>query len=56
LKSKYKQGNLDFWKLQLLAINRKQIPLCKEHHESLHKGTLSEEEKEKLIKSIKNFK
>jgi group II intron reverse transcriptase/maturase len=56
LKYKYRQGNLDFWKLQFLAINRKQIPLCKEHHVSLHKGTLSEEEKEKLIKSIKNFK
>ena len=56
LKSKYRQGNIDFWKLQLAVINRKQIPLCKEHHVSLHKGTLSDVEKEKLIESIKNFK
>jgi group II intron reverse transcriptase/maturase len=56
LKSKYRQGNIDFWKLQLAVINRKQISLCKEHHVSLHKGTLSNEEKEKLIESIKNFK
>jgi group II intron reverse transcriptase/maturase len=56
LKSKYRQGNIDFWKLQLAGINRKQIPLCKAHHVSLHKGILSDEEKEKLIESIKNFK
>jgi hypothetical protein len=47
---------MDFWKMQLSAINRKQIPLCKEHHMALHKGSLYEEERKKLIKAIKEFK
>jgi predicted restriction endonuclease len=56
LKSKYRQGKLDFWKIQLAAINKKQIPLCKEHHVSLHRDSFTPEEKEKLIKAIKEFK
>lgn len=56
LKSNYEKGKIDFWKLQLSAINRKQIPLCKEHHIRLHKGSLSKEEKEKLLEAIRTFK
>jgi hypothetical protein len=56
LKSKYRLGKLNFWKTQLAAINRKQIPLYKEHHMSLHKGSLTAEERDKLIEAIKKFK
>jgi hypothetical protein len=29
---------------QMIAINRKQIPICQEHHDKYHNGTLSETE------------
>lgn len=56
LKSKYRKGKIDSWSLQLSAINRKQIPFCKEHHNVLHKGSLNNEERNKLIEAIKEFK
>jgi hypothetical protein len=28
----------------MIAINRKQIPICQEHHDKYHNGTLSETE------------
>ena len=30
---------LDFFTRQMAAINRKQIPLCKDHHVRLHNDT-----------------
>jgi group II intron reverse transcriptase/maturase len=56
LKSKRKSGKMDFWKTQLAAINRKQIPLCKEHHVNLHQNKLNTEERKKLIEAIKELK
>jgi hypothetical protein len=56
LKSKYGEKKMDFWKLQLSAINRKQIPLCKEHHIALHRDSLNPMEREKLIEAIKEFR
>jgi group II intron reverse transcriptase/maturase len=56
LKSKYRLGKQDFWKTQLAAINRKQIPLCKKHHVDLHRDSLTTQEREKLIEAIKDFK
>lgn len=38
-------SKLDFFTRQMAAINRKQVPLCKEHHVSLHNNTLSESER-----------
>lgn len=40
----------------LEAINRKKIPLCKDHHMKLHRGYLFTEEKEKFIVVIMKFK
>jgi group II intron reverse transcriptase/maturase len=39
---------LDFFTRQMAAINRKQIPLCKDHHIGLHNNTWTNEEKEKF--------
>lgn len=55
LKFRYKDKKIDYWTLQMAAINRKQIPLCKAHHIALHNGSLIPSEEEKLRKSIKEF-
>lgn len=55
LKQKYAEKHIDFWTLQMSAINRKQIPLCKTHHISLHNKTLSVEEATSLCKNIIDF-
>lgn len=34
----------DFLTRQMMAINRKQIPICKEHHDKYHSGTMNEQE------------
>ncbi|CAN0548841.1 unnamed protein product, partial [Ectocarpus sp. 12 AP-2014] len=56
LKAGYKAGKIDYWTLQMAAINRKQIPLCKAHHFALHRDTLSCKEREMLKEAIRNFK
>lgn len=56
LKSRYDSGGIDFWTLQMAAINRKQIPLCKIHHLALHRGTLTHSERELLKEAIRNTK
>lgn len=43
-------SKLDFFTRQMAAINRKQIPLCKDHHTRLHSNTWSEAEKSQLNK------
>jgi group II intron reverse transcriptase/maturase len=53
LKSKAKGTTVDFFTMQMAAINRKQVPLCASHHKALHNNTLSFSERE-LFKS--NFK
>jgi group II intron reverse transcriptase/maturase len=55
LQQKYAKGKIDFWTKQLAAINRKQIPLCKDHHMQLHHGKLSDGDREKLKVGIRNF-
>jgi hypothetical protein len=55
LVSRYKNKKIDYWTLQMSAINRKQIPLCKAHHIALHRGSLLPLEVEKLRESIKEF-
>nr|QWK44348.1 hypothetical protein [Ecklonia arborea] len=56
MKIRYQEGSIDFWTLQMAAINRKQIPLCKAHHLALHNGSLTPFEKEKLKEAISKFK
>jgi len=53
LKSKLKKKNTDFFSFQMAAINRKQVPLCAEHHKALHNNTLSHNKRE-LLKKIFN--
>lgn len=55
LKEKYSEGKLDFWTMQMAAINRKQIPLCKDHHEKLHNNKLTPQESEWLKKGLMEF-
>ena len=43
-------AKLDFFTRQMAAINRKQIPLCKEHHMRLHTNSWTEAEKSQLLK------
>jgi hypothetical protein len=42
---KIPNSKLDFYTRQMAAINRKQIPLCKNHHIKLHNNTWTDEEK-----------
>lgn len=37
----------------MAAINRKQLPLCAEHHKALHNSTLSHDERELFKKNEK---
>ena len=39
LKSKAKGKKMDFFTMQMAAINRKQVPLCSRHHKALHNKT-----------------
>lgn len=43
-----KDSKLDFYTRQMAAINRKQVPLCKNHHIGLHNNTLTEAERTKF--------
>jgi group II intron reverse transcriptase/maturase len=56
LKSKYKKKKIDFFTLQLKAINRKQVPLCAFHHKAVHNNTLTIEEQNSFINSLKPLK
>lgn len=50
-----KDKKINYRTLQMAAIYRKQIPLCKAHHIALHRGSLFPSEAEKLRESIKEF-
>lgn len=56
LKSKLRKKNTDFFSLQMAAINRKQVPLCAEHHKALHNNTLSHDERELFKENIQLLK
>lgn len=47
--------HLDWFTMQMAAINRKQVPLCKDHHKKLHSATLSEMERTAFAKGCKEF-
>jgi group II intron reverse transcriptase/maturase len=56
LKSKYANKEIDFFTLQMRAINRKQLPLCKAHHNAVHNNSLTLDEKKSFLKAIKPSK
>lgn len=45
---KEKNSNLDFFTRQMAAINRKQVPLCQDHHVRLHNNSWTDGEREKF--------
>jgi len=47
--------NLDFFTTQMAAINRKQVPLCKDHHVLLHKNALSELDRARFVTGCQEF-
>lgn len=38
-------NKMDFFTRQMAAINRKQVPLCRVHHNGLHNNTLTDQER-----------
>lgn len=42
--------HLSWFTQQMAAINRKQVPLCQDHHKKLHKNQLSNIERELFTK------
>jgi group II intron reverse transcriptase/maturase len=55
LKAKYRKGKLDFFRVQMAAFNRKQVPLCRIHHITLHKGALTETERIAFRKGLEEL-
>lgn len=56
LKSKARVFKMDFFTMQVAAVNRKQIPLRKSHHTALHRNSLFPLEREQLKTEIKQLK
>lgn len=50
-----KRLHLDWFTRQMAAINRKQVPLCANHHHRLHSGTLSNAERELFRAGCRNL-
>ena len=46
--------HLDSFTMQMAAVNRKQVPLCHEHHVKLHKGTMNDSERKSFAAGIRN--
>jgi predicted restriction endonuclease len=45
--------HLSWFTMQMAAVNRKQVPLCKAHHMALHKNKLTPAEKELFANGCK---
>ena len=56
LKKKAKKKVLDFFTMQIAAINRKQVPLCGFHHHALHNNNLSPIDRKLFEEGVKKFK
>lgn len=56
IKNRRKKLKLDFFTAQMAAINRKQVPLCKEHHVNLHRGKLSMRDYELFAYGCEEFR
>lgn len=55
LRQKAKKGGSDWFLAQMKAINRKQVPLCKDHHVRLHSNTLTDEERLNFKEGTRNL-
>lgn len=55
IKDLKKKAKFNFFKAQISAIKRKQVPLCKEHHHKLHSNSFSELEKELFAKGVYSY-
>ena len=55
IEQKYKKGKIDFFTKQMIGINRKQVPLCKEHHKKLHQNQLSQTEINAFSEGVNNL-
>jgi hypothetical protein len=47
--------HLDWFTMQMAAINRKQVPLCATHHYRLHNNLLSLQERESFRDGCKAY-
>ena len=47
---------LDFFTMQMAAINHKQVPLCNFHHNALHNNNLSPVDRRLFKEDSKKFK
>jgi hypothetical protein len=54
LKIKARKKTLDFFTMQMAAINRKQAPLCTFHHKALHNGSFSLEKRRLFQAGLKS--
>jgi hypothetical protein len=50
-----KHQHLDWFTMQMAAINRKQVPLCQPHHSALHKNALTPLEKDLFQSGLKDM-
>lgn len=55
-KEKANKKLLDFFTIQMAAINRKKVLLCTHHHKALHNNSLSLAECKLFEKGIKKIK
>lgn len=53
LREKVRKG--EWFTAQMKAINRKQVPLCKEHHRKLHKKELTPEERKAYEEGLRAY-
>jgi hypothetical protein len=45
----------DFFTRQMAAINRKQVPLCSDHHSRLHSNSWTEQERAEYASKIRAY-
>lgn len=50
-----KRTHLDWFTIQMAAINRKQVPLCKYHHTALHQNQLTIDERQAFQEGTKDL-
>jgi len=53
LKTLYSKSKIDWFTLQMRELNRKQVPLCREHHQKVHNNSLNSDEKKLFMERTK---
>jgi group II intron reverse transcriptase/maturase len=56
IRQKQTKGKIDFFTMQMIGINRKQVPLCKDHHRKLHRNMLSKSESVAFQEGVLSFR